>query len=126
GIRRKAIDRDQWNDAELSHVLDMALQIAHPGFERTEILVLEVFFLDAAVHFQRANSGDEYNAIGREAGLAAFDIEKLFGAEIRAEARLGDDIVGKLERRGGGEHRVAAVGDVGERTAVNESGGALG
>ena len=61
-------------------------------------------------------------ADGLEPGLAALDVEELLGAEIGAEAGFGDDVVGELERGLGGEHRVAAVGDVGERAAVDEGG----
>ncbi len=57
---------------------------------------------------------------GCEAGLAALDVEELLAAEIGAEAGFGHDIVGELERGRGGEHRVAAVRDVGERPAVDE------
>ena len=61
-------------------------------------------------------------ADGCEAGLAALDVEELLGAEIGAEAGFRHDVVGELQRRLGGEHRVAAVRDVGERAAVDEHG----
>ena len=90
---------DHRHDAEFLHVLDMALQVGHAGVERFEVFRLEVLLLDAAVHLQRADGGDEHGAVGRQAGLAALDVEELLGAEIGAEAGFGHDIVGKLERR---------------------------
>ena len=58
--------------------------------------------------------------VGLEPRLAAFDVEEFLGAEIGAEARLGDHVVGELERGLGGDHRVAAMRDIGERTAMDE------
>ena len=75
---------------------------------------------DAAVHLERAHGRDDHRGVGREAGLAALDVEELLGAEVGAEARLGDHVVGELERGPRGDHRVAAVRDVGERAAVDE------
>ncbi len=37
--------------------------------------------------------------IGREASVAALDVDELLGAEVGAEAGLGDDVVGQAERR---------------------------
>jgi di/tripeptidase len=91
-----------------------------PALERLQVLLLEVFLLDAAVHLERADGGDDHRAGGLEAGLAALDVEELLGAEIGAEAGFGHHVVGELERGRGREHRVAAVRDVGERAAVDE------
>ena len=62
---------------------------------------------------------------GARPGLAALDVEEFLGAEIGAEAGFGHHIVGELERGGGGEHRVAAVRDIGEGAAVDEGGRAF-
>ena len=103
----------------------MALQIRHAGGERLQVFLLEVVFLDAAVHLERADSGDEHHAVRREPGLAALDVEEFLGAEIGAEAGFGHHIIGELERGGGGEHRVAAMRDIGEGAAVDEGGRAF-
>ena len=39
-------------------------EVGHAGFERLEVLGLEVFLLDAAVHLQRADGRDEHGAVG--------------------------------------------------------------
>ena len=106
-------------------VLDMALKIGHAGFERLQVLFLQIILLDAAVHLQRADRGDDDHAIRLQSGLAAFDVEELFRAEIGAEAGLGHHVVGKLERGRRCRHRIAAVRDIGERAAVNEGGRAF-
>ena len=63
-----------------------------------------------------------HDAIGLEPGFAAFDVEEFLGAEIGAEASLGDHVIGELERRLGGDHRIAAMRDIGERAAMDEGG----
>ena len=77
---------------------------------------------DAAVHFERSDCRDQHRRRRLQSRLSALDVEEFLGAEIGAEARFGDDVVGELERRPGRDHRVAAVGDVGERAAVHERG----
>src|SRR5438874_7468342 len=68
---------------------------------------------------------DEHCAIGRKPALATLDVDELFAAEIRAEARLGHDVVAELQRRCGGKHGIAAVSDVSERPAMDEGGRAF-
>ena len=57
---------------------------------------------------------------GDKAGLAALDVQEFLAAEIGAETGFGDDVIGKFERGGRRQHRIAAMRDVGERPAVNE------
>ena len=82
--------------------------------------MLEVLLLHPAVHLERPDGGHQDHAVGRDAGFAALDVHELLGAEIGAEAGFGHDVVGELERRRGRQHRIAAMGDIGERTAVDE------
>jgi hypothetical protein len=48
------------------------------------------------VHLQRTDGGDDDDAVGREPGLAAFDVDEFLGAEVGAEAGFGDDLIGEL------------------------------
>ncbi len=77
------------------------------------------------MHLQRADGGDQHHGVGLEPGHAALDVEELLGAEVGAEAGFRHHIIGELERRGGGEHRVAAMRDIGEGAAMDEGGRAL-
>ncbi len=80
---------------------------------------------DSAVVLERTHGRDDDRRLGAQAGLAALDVDELLGTEVGTEAGLGHDVVGELERRRRGDDRVAAVRDVGERTAVDERRGAL-
>ena len=57
---------------------------------------------------------------GRQTCLATLDVEELLAAEIGAEAGFRDHVVAQLEGELGRHGRVAAVGDVAERPAVDE------
>ena len=100
-------------------------RLAMPTGERLGVFLLEVLFLDAAVHLERADGGDQHHRVGRKPGLAALDVDEFLGAEIGAETRFGHYIVGELERGGGGHHRIAAMRDVGEGAAMDEGGRAF-
>ena len=79
----------------------------------------------AAVVLERAHRGNDHNGGGLDAGQAALDVEEFFRAQVRAEARLGDDIICQLHAQLCGDDAVAAVGDVGERPAVHQRGRVL-
>ena len=100
----------------------MAQQVGQAGLERLEVLVRELRLGHAAVVLEGAHGGDEHHRGRHDARGAALDVEELLGAQVRAEAGLGDHVVGQAHRGGGGHHGVAAVRDVGERAAVHEGG----
>ena len=100
----------------------MAEQIRHSRFECGEIFFAELAFRKSAVHLQRADSRHDHDRRRTKPRKAAFDIEKLLRAEVGAEARLRDGVITERHCRLRRGHAVAAVRDVGERTAVDESG----
>ena len=77
------------------------------------------------MHLERANGRHQHDAVRRDAGLTAFDVHEFLGAEVGAEAGFGDHVIGELQRRRRRQHRIAAVGDIGERAAMNEGGRAF-
>ena len=120
GVGIEVVDRDHRRHAELLDVLDVAAEIGAALLHRLDVLLAEVFLLDAAIHLHGAHGGDDDRGRRLQAGLAALDVEEFFRAEIGAETGFGDDIVGELQRRRGGDDRVAAMRDVGERAAMHE------
>ena len=55
-------------------------------------------------------------------GIAALDVQKFLSTKVGTEACLGDYIVSQLQAQLGGNGAVAAVRNVGERTAVDDGG----
>ena len=74
----------------------------------------------AAVVLERAHGRHHHAGVRPEIAGRADDVHELLHPQVRAEPRLGDDVVAELERDAVGQHRVVAVGDVGERTGVHE------
>lgn len=122
GVGDELVHRDDRRNAELVDVLDVALEVFTALRDGRDILGLQVIFRDAAMHLEGADGRDDHDGRRRDAGLAALDVEEFLGSEVGAEAGLGHDVVRELQGRRRRQHRVAAVGDVGERTAVNKHG----
>ena len=103
----------------------MAQQIGHAGLEGLEVLLVEVGLGDTAVVLKSAGSGDDHDSAGANARHAALDVEELLGTQVGAETGLGNRDVAKAHGHAGGHDGVAAVGDIGEGTAVDKRRRAL-
>ena len=77
----------------------------------------------AAVAFQCPDSGYHHHGAGPQTRQTALDVQELFRAQICAEAGLGHSVIAQLQGHAGGGDGVAAVGDVGEGTAVDQGVG---
>ena len=115
--RRQAID--------LRDVLDVPQQIGDASAQGCRVLRGQLSFIGAAVELQSPDRGHDHHCIRPQSRPTALDIQKLFGPQISAEARLRHHIVPQPQSGLGGGHAVAAVGDVGEGTAVDDGGSPL-
>ena len=111
--------------AELLHVIQMRIQIADTVLQRIHVRLVEISLGYTAVVLERADGRDEYDAVRSQSGLAALDVHEFLCAEVSAEACLRDGNIAQLECQLGCLHAVAAVRDIGERTAVHQTGRAL-
>jgi hypothetical protein len=115
------VDGDQAGQAEhVTHVVDVPVEVGDAGLERLHVFLRKVRDLDAAVVLDGAHGRDDHRRRRPQARLAALDVHELLGPEVGAEPGLGDDVVRELQRRARRHHRVAAMRDVGERSAVDE------
>ena len=123
GVGREGVDGN--HDGKLENVLDVRdvlQEVGQASLDGLEVLLGELGLGHAAVVLEGAHGGNDDHGGGVEAGHAALDVEELLGAQVGTKAGLGDHVVGHLHGGGGGHHGVAAVGDVGERAAVDERG----
>ena len=104
----------------------MAIEVSQPMADALDILRLEILLIDTTVHLQPAKGSHEDGECRLEASRAALDVVELLCAEVSTEASLRDRVVGVRQCHTGGEDRVAAVGDVSKRAAVDEGRGMLG
>ena len=77
------------------------------------------------MQLQRPQGGHDDGSRRTQAGHPALDVEELLRAQIAAEARFGDDVIGKAESECVGDNRAAAVCDVAKGTGVDERRRAL-
>ena len=77
------------------------------------------------MHLQCPDGRDDHGTGRLQPRLSAFYVEELLAAEIGAEARLRHHDIGEAEPEPGRDHRVAAMGDIGEGSAMHESGRTL-
>ena len=100
----------------------MAKQIRQSFFQSGKIFFRQFGFGKPAVHFQGAHGSHHHRRIGHKPRHTAFDIEKLFRSEIRAETRFRNGVFAQRHRRFRGDHGIAAVRDIRKRSAVYERG----
>ena len=103
----------------------MTQQVGHASLECLEVLLVEVGLGDATVVLQRTSGRNDHDGAGANARHAALNVEELLGTQIGTEAGLGNGDIAKAHRHTRGHDRVAAVGNVGEGTAVDKRGRAL-
>ena len=103
----------------------MLKQIGKPLFKCLKIFVSKLGLCSAAVMLKRTNGGDDNYCRGGQPCHAAFYIKEFFRAEVSAEACLRNGVIAELHCHFGCDDGVAAVSDVGERTAVDNGGGML-
>src|SRR5690606_23282660 len=119
-IGDELVDGHDRRHAEVLHVAEVTRQVAAALLDRFDVLLAQILPSDASVHLEGADGGDHDGRVGPQAGRAALDVEELLGAHVRTETGLGHHIVRKLEGGAGGDHRVTAMRDVGEGTAVDD------
>ena len=103
----------------------MPQQIGQALFQRLQILLVQIRFGHTAVVLQGADRCHDHHRGGPQSGHPALDVHKFLSPQVRGEARLGHGVVRQLQSHAGGCDGVAPVGDVGERSAVDEGGGAF-
>ena len=103
----------------------MTQQVGHASLECLEVLLVEVGLGDATVVLKRTSGSDDHDGAGANARHAALDIEELLGTQVGAKAGLGNGNIAKAHSHTRGHDRVAAVGNVGEGTAVDKRRRAL-
>ena len=133
GVGRERVDGDDDRDTERLGVFDVADQVAHAlahhvdVFSRVRVIegLTRGHGRTTAVALQRAHGGDDDGAVRLQTRLAALQVDKLFEADVGAEAGFGDDEA-TLTDHGetdliGNDGRVTAR-DVSEWAGVHEHG----
>ena len=121
GIRVEAVEGYDDLLAETAHILNVFVEIGKAALDALDVRQFDIRLGDTAVEFQTLRRRHDDGNLRLESRLAAFDVEELLCAQVGTETGFGDDIIGIRERHLRCDDGVATVGDVGERTAVDES-----
>jgi len=121
-IAGKTVESNNNGLPEIAQVTNMFVKITKTLFQTFHIRFLDAVETDATVHFQSLCSGNDNSQLGLQTALAAFDVIELLRSQVCTEAGFRHYIVAKCHCHFGGENGVAAMCNIGERTAMNKSG----
>ena len=93
-------------------------QVGHTGFQCRQVFLAQLLFGHAAMHFKRSHGRDNDCRPRPQAGKTALDIQKLFSAQVSAKACFGYHYIRQFQRILRRHHAIAAMGDIGKRSAM--------
>ena len=126
GIRSKAVEADHYRLSIALQIADMLVEVLHSLAQSVGIGLLYLFHRHAAVHLQALSGSHQHGERRLKTTLAALDIIELLSTQVGTEAGLRDDVIAKGECQTCGQHTVAAMSDVGKRSAMYDSRRVLG
>ena len=119
-VVREQVERDHGGQAVGADAEQVPLELRQSGPQCCQVGPTDLGQRRAPVQSQRLQRRDQDDRPGPDARRAAGDVEELLAAEVEAEPALGDDVGAGGQGHPRGDHRVGAVGDVGERPAVHQ------
>ena len=99
----------------------MTKQVRNALFKRRQILLAQHLLIQAAVHLEGTDRGHNDHRIRNQSGHAALYVQELLRPQIRTESGLSDRITAHAHGHLGGHHAVAAMRDIGKRSAMHKS-----
>ena len=106
----------------VADVVEVPFQVGDSSFQALQVFPFQGGLVGSPVVLERAQGGHQHHQVGAESGLAALDVDKLLGAQIGSESGLGHQVVGQPQSGEGGDHGVAAMGDIGEGPPCTSAG----
>ena len=126
GIGSKLVEGDDNGLTEALKVLHVLVEVPVTSFHSCNVWLFDIFLSHATVHLQCLESNNENGKVWLQTSLAALDVVEFLSTEVSTESSLCDSIVAIFEGSCSSHDRVAAMGNVSERSAVNEGRSALG
>ena len=114
------VEAYEYSLAIFPEVLDMPVKVGESFLDPFRRCLGNLVRRHSAMHLETAEGGYEYGERRGQPALAAFDVEEFLRSEVCAEAGLRNHVVPVCHSHLRGNDGVAAVCNVGERTAVNE------
>ena len=125
GISSKLVEGDDYGLTEALKVLHVLVEVPVTSFHSCNVRLLDIFLSHATVHLQCLESNNKNGKVWLQTGLAALDVVELLSTEVSTESSLCNSVVAIFEGSCSSHDRVATMGNVSERSAVNEGRSAL-
>ena len=115
-------DGDDHRQAKGAYHADEVLQVGQALFNSRQVWRFQVSCANSAMGPEGTDGRDKDGRTGLQVIEAGLDVHELLKAQVRAESRLGQDVVGVTEGQTVGQDRAAAVGYVSEGSGVDHHG----
>ena len=99
----------------------MAKQVRNALFKRLNVLLVKVCFGNASVVLKCTNGCHQNNSRWSKTSSSALNVQELLGTKVCTKTCLGNNVICKTKSGFCCLNRIAAVSNVGKRTAVNKS-----
>ena len=116
----KLIECNHYSLTKALQVLYVLVEVPVTGFHTCDVWLLDIFQSYTTMHLQRLEGNNENGEVWLQTCLAAFDVIEFLCTEICTESCLCNGIVAILKSSSSSHDRIAAMSNVGKRTAMNK------
>ena len=116
----KLIECNHYSLTKALQVLYVLVEVPVTGFHTCDVWLLDIFLSYTTMHLQRLEGNNENGEVWLQTCLAAFDVVELLCTEISTESCLCNGIVAILKSSSCSHDGIAAMSNVGKRTAMNK------
>ena len=120
GIGCKLVECNHYSLTKALQVLYVLVEVPVTGFHSCDVWLLDIFQSYTTMHLQRLEGNNENSEVWLQTCLAAFDVIELLCTEICTESCLCNGIVAILKSSSCSHDGIAAMSNVGKRTAMNK------
>ena len=116
----KLVECNHYSLTKALQVLYVLVEVPVTGFHSCDVWLLDIFQSYSTMHLQRLEGNNENSEVWLQTCLAAFDVIELLCTEISTESCLCNGIVAILKSSSCSHDGIAAMSNVGKRTAMNK------
>ena len=116
----KLVECNHYSLTKALQVLYVLVEVPITGFHTCDVWLLDIFQSYTTMHLQRLEGNNENGEVWLQTCLAAFDVIEFLCTEICTESCLCNSIVAILKSSSCSHDGIAAMSNVGKRTAMNK------
>ena len=116
----KFVECNHYSLTKALQVLYVLVEVPVTGFHTCDVWLLDIFLSYTTMHLQCLEGNNENGEVWLQTCLAAFNVIELLCTEICTESCLCNSIVAILKSSSCSHDGIAAMSNVGKRTAMNK------